>query len=138
MPVRETDKRKQELQRQVDRRDLLVKALRDQDWIERLTNSDDFKKYLVRIGEAQKLTGEQRAQIVEDLSGALPLRKEVGGRVAVLTREELNEQLVVISTALTTMTECVGWPAAQEKRLADARKELPEVESRIKDLKGEN
>ena len=120
------------------RRDQLVKALRDQDWIERLTNNDDFKKYLGRIEEAQKLTAEQRAQIVEDLSGALPLRKEINGRVVVLTRDELNEQLVVVATAHTTMAECVGWPAAQEKRLEDARKELPDLEANIKKLKGED
>lgn len=122
----------------MDHRDQLVKALRDEDWIERLTNNDDFKRYLARIAEAQKLTAEQRAQIVEDLSSALPLRREANGRVVVLTREELNEQLLIVSTAHMTMGECVGWPVAQEKRLENARKELPDLERRIKELKGEN
>ena len=129
------DKRRQELQRLEDRRDQLDKALRDQDWIERLTNNDDFKAYLKRIGEAQKISQEHKAEIVDYLSSALPLRREREGRIVVLTREELNEQLIVLSATIQSTAEVTGWPEAQEKRLQTARKELPDIEREIKKLK---
>lgn len=115
----------------------MVEALRDHDWIERLTNNTDFKKYLERIGEAQKISQDHKAEIVEYLSSALPLRREKeGGRVVVLTREELNEQLLVLSATIEATAQVTGWPEAQEKRLEAARKELPDVEATIKKLKG--
>jgi predicted S18 family serine protease len=129
MPVRETDKRKQELQQREDRLAQLDKALRDEDWIERLANNDDFKKYLERVKEAQAISNEHRAKICMALSSTLKSRDQ---------RAELNEQLIVVSATIEATDEVVGWPAAQEKRLADARKELPELKARIKELKGEN
>lgn len=129
MPVRETDKRSQELQQRVVRRDQLVEALRDQDWIERLTHHADFKKYLERIEQAQAVSVEHREKIVQALSSTLKSRDQ---------RAELNEQLLVVSATIDATAEVTGWPVAQEKRLEIARKELPELESRIKELKGEN
>lgn len=113
----------------------MVKALRDEDWIERLTSNSDFKKYLERIAEAQKISEEHKTEIVEYLSGALPLRREREGRIVVLAREELNEQLIVLSATIDATAEVTGWPAAQEKRLENARKELPDAEAAIKKLK---
>lgn len=114
------------------------KALRDQDWIERLTNDADFKKYLERIAEAQKLSVTHRDKIVEALSSPLPRREERAGRIVELTRAELNEQLLLVSATIDATAEVTGWPKAQERRLEDARKELPELKKRIKELKGEN
>jgi hypothetical protein len=107
----------------------LDKALRDEDWIERLANNDDFKKYLERVKEAQAISNEHRAKICMALSSTLKSRDQRAG---------LNEQLIVVSATIEATDEVVGWPAAQEKRLADARKELPELKARIKELKGEN
>lgn len=127
MPVRDQDKKSQELQRQVVRRDQLVSALRDEDWIERLTHNIDFKKYLERIAEAQALSVEHQARIVQALSGTIKSRDQ---------RAELNEQLMVVSATIEATAEVTGWPTAQEKRLADARKELPDLERIIKKLRG--
>ncbi len=129
MPVRETDRRKQELQQQETRHAQLVEALRDEDWIERLTNNADFKKYLERIEQAQAITVEHQAKIVQALSGSLKSRDQ---------RSELNEQLIVVTATIDATAEVTGWPAAQEKRLETARRELPDLEKNIKDLKGGN
>ena len=129
MPVRETDKRQQELQQRVARHGQLVNALRDADWIERLTNNADFKKYLGRIQEAQAISVEHQAKIVQALSSPLKSTDQ---------RAEMNEQLIVISATIEATAEVTGWPAAQEKRLADARKELPDLEASIEESKGGN
>lgn len=128
MPVRGTDVRRQALQAAEARRDLLDRALRDQDWIERLTNNDDFKKYLARVQEAQAITIDQRDKIVARLSGVLETRDE---------RAELNEKLMVVSATIEATHEVTNWPKMQEARLEDARKELPDLEAKIKELKGE-
>lgn len=107
----------------------MVKALRDQDWIERLTSNTDFKKYLERIEEAQAVSVEHQAKIVQALSSTLKSRDQ---------RAELNEQLLVVSATIEATAEVTGWPVAQEKRLAIARKELPGIEAAIKNLKGGN
>lgn len=127
MPVRETDKRRQELQAQEARRDQLVEALRDADWIERLTNNADFKKYLARVEEAQVLSVEHQAKVIQMLSSTLKSRDQ---------RAELNEQLIVITATIDATADVTGWPKAQEKRLEVARKELPDLEQNIKNLKG--
>lgn len=107
----------------------MAKALRDQDWIERLTSNADFKKYLERIEEAQAVSVEHQAKIVQALSGPLKSRDQ---------RAELNEQLVVVSATIEATAEVTGWPEAQEKRLMAARKELPELEASVKTLKEGN
>ncbi len=111
------------------RRDQLVSALRDEDWIERLTNNADFKKYLARIEEAQAISVEHQAKITRALSSTLKSRDQ---------RAELNEQLLVVSATIEATAEVTGWPAAQEERLRVARKELPDLEAAIKKLKGED
>ncbi len=126
MPVLETAKRKQELQAQEGRRDQLVEALRDEDWIERLTHNADYKRYLARVEEAQKLNREHLADIVKYLSGPVKTRDE---------RAEWTEKLLLVNAAIFATAEVTGWPAAQEKRLSDARKELPDLEKRIGELK---
>ena len=109
------------------RRDQLVSALRDHDWIERLTNNKDFKKYLKRIEEAQQISVEHQGKIVKALSSTLKSRDQ---------RAELNEQLIIVTATIEATAEVTGWPAAQEKRLEDARKELPDLESQIEKLQG--
>ena len=104
----------------------MVEALRDHDWIERLTNSADFRKYLARIEQAQALSVEHQAKIVRALSSPLKSADQ---------RAELNEQLLVVSATIEATAEVTGWPAAQEKRLSDARKELPDLEREIVKLK---
>ncbi len=104
----------------------MVKALRDQDWIERLTANPDFKKYLARVEEAQALSREHQAKIVLALVEPLKSRDQ---------RAELNEQLIAVSSTINATAEVTGWPVAQENRLAGARKELPDIESAIKKLK---
>ena len=136
MPVRETDKRNQELRRLEARRDQLVKALRDQDWVERLSENADFKKYLERVGEAQKVNVDHRAEVVEALSQPLPKMVERGQRLVQITRDELNEQLLLISATIDATAMVTNWPKDQEARLDNARKELPIIEEQIKDLKG--
>ncbi len=105
----------------------MVEALRDADWIERLTNNADFKKYLARVEEAQVLSVEHQAKVIQMLSSTLKSRDQ---------RAELNEQLIVITATIDATADVTGWPKAQEKRLEVARKELPDLEQNIKNLKG--
>ena len=125
MPVRVSDLRRQEESSLVARRDQLNNALRDHDWIERLTINDDFKRYLARVDEAQSLTIAERDKVVSQLSAPLQSHDQ---------RNSLNEKLIVLTATIDATDAVTGWPKAQEKRLEDARKELPDLEAKIKEL----
>ena len=110
----------------VARRDQLDNALRDQDWIERLTANDDFKKFTAKINEAQKITLEHRDKIVSALSSSVKSGDQ---------RAELNEQLLITQATIDATDALIQWPKMQEANLEEARKELPELEAQIKKLK---
>ena len=127
MPVTEAEKRKQALQEQVGRRDQLVEALRDEDWVERLSENDDFKKFVSRIKVTQEATTEHRENIIAMLTK--PLKSPD-------VRAELNEGLMVASAVISATNDILNWPSDQAKRLKEARKELPGLEKNIKSLGG--
>ena len=129
MPVREQDRRSQELQQQEARRAQLVEALRDQDWIERLAANEDFKKFFERIKATQSIALEHK----EECQALLGKPITMPGR-----RAALNETLLVSAAMVQTTEDIIGWPAAQEQLLKDARKELPTLEANIKKLKRQN
>ncbi len=129
MPIREADKRKLELKSLEEQRDYLVAALRDQDWIERLTNNDDFKKFLARVKEAQEKNAEHKSEIVFELEQPRKTRDE---------RAVLNERLMITAATIEATDAIVGWPKEQERRLEEGRKRLPDLEKKIKELGEQN
>ena len=127
MPVREYDKRNVALKENEDRRDQLVEALRDEDWVERLSQNDDFKKFVGRIKVTQEETVKHREEIIATLTK--PLKSPD-------VRAELNEGLMVASAVISATNDILNWPSEQAKRLKEARKELPGLEKNIKNLGG--
>lgn len=127
MPVLETAKRQQALQVAEARRDQLVEALRDEDWVERLSQNDDFKKFVGRIKVTQEETVKHREDIVASLTK--PLKSPD-------VRAEFNEGLMVASAVISATNDILNWPSEQTKRLKEARKELPGLEKNIKNLGG--
>ena len=127
MPVLETAKRQQALQAQEARRDQLVEALRDEDWVERLSGNTDFKKFCERIQVTQEETVKHQDDIIALLKKPLKSPDH---------RAELNEGLMVASAVISATNDILNWPSEQSKRLKEARKELPGLEKNIKNLGG--
>lgn len=107
----------------------MVEALRDEDWIERLAANEDFKKFSGKIKATQEVALKHKKECEELLGKPI----QGSGR-----RATLNETLLVSSAMVQTITDIIGWPAAQEQLLKDARKELPTLEANIKKLKRQN
>jgi hypothetical protein len=127
MPVTEAAKRKQQLQALEDRRDHLVKALRDEDWIDRLLD-DDFKRFIAKVGEAQVRNKESLKTTIEALSG----------RLNIAERAQANEELLITQAVISATDDIIHWPEVQSAKLKEARRELPGIEIEIKNLKGKN
>ncbi len=127
MPVREADKRKAALDENTARRDQLVEALRDEDWVERLSSNADFKKFVERIKVTQESTKKHRDKVIAMLTK--PLKSPD-------VRAEMNESLIVASAVISATDDILNWPADQAKRLKEARRELPTLEKNIKSLGG--
>ena len=122
MPVREADKRKQQLQAQVDRRDQLVEALRETDWVEAFLEDPRYKKFKVILENTRDTINKDRDGVIAALSK--PTAPEVRG--------QLNDGLLVSTTAKDTVEQILNWAEGLAEKLKEARKELPGLEKQIK------
>ena len=122
MPERATDKIKLELQQRVDRRDQLVEALRDNDWVEAFLENPQYKKFCVIVHNTRESVAKDREGVIAALSK--PISRDV--------RSQLNEGLLVATTTVTTIDGILGWANGLADKLKEARKELPDLEKKIK------
>ena len=122
MPERAADKRKLEHQQQVDRRDQLVDALRENDWVEAFLENPHYKKFCVIVQNTRKSIEEDREGVIAQLS------KPLAGPV----RSQLNEGLLVATTAMQTIDGILNWANGLAGKLNEARQELPGLEKKIK------
>ena len=122
MPVLESEKRKLQLKADTDRRDQLVEALRETDWVEAFLENPQYKKFCVIVQNTRDSVAKDREGVIAQLSGPL----------APAVRSQLNEGLLVGTAAMQTIDGILGWANGLADKLKEARKELPDLENKIK------
>ena len=106
----------------MDRRDQLVEALRDNDWVEAFLENPQYKKFCVIVHNTRESVAKDREGVIAALSK--PISRDV--------RSQLNEGLLVATTTVTTIDGILGWANGLADKLKEARKELPDLEKKIK------
>ena len=122
MPVLESEKRKLQLKADTDRRDQLIEALRETDWVEAFLEDSHYKKFCVIVQNTRDSVAKDREGVIAQLSGPL----------APAVRSQLNEGLLVGTAAMQTIDGILGWANGLADKLKEARKELPDLEKKIK------
>ena len=122
MPVLESEKRKLQLKADTDRRDQLIEALRETDWVEAFLEDSHYKKFCVIVRNTRDAVAKDREGVIAQLSA--PLAPDV--------RSQLNEGLLVATTSMQTIDGILGWANGLADKLKEARKELPDLEKKIK------
>ena len=125
MPVLESEKRKLQLKADTDRRDQLIEALRETDWVEAFLEDSHYKKFCVIVRNTRDAVTKNREGVIAQLSA--PLAPDV--------RSQLNEGLLVATTSMQTIDGILNWADGLADKLKEARKELPSLEKKIKDGK---
>ena len=122
MPVLESEKRKLQLKADTDRRDQLIEALRETDWVEAFLEDSHYKKFCVIVQNTRDSVAKDREGVIAQLSGPL----------APAVRSQLNEGLLVATTSMQTIDGILTWADGLADKLKEARKEFPSLEKKIK------
>ena len=125
MPVLESEKRKLQLKADTDRRDQLIEALRETDWVEAFLEDSHYKKFCVIVRNTRDAVTKDREGVIAQLSAPL----------APAVRSQLNEGLLVATTSMQTIDGILSWADGLADKLKEARKELPSLEKKIQDGK---
>ena len=71
MPVLESEKRKLQLKADTDRRDQLIEALRETDWVEAFLEDSHYKKFCVIVRNTRDAVAKDREGVIAQLSAPL-------------------------------------------------------------------
>lgn len=125
MPVREKDRREQEIAQLKLQLELWDKHLRDRDWIERILVNSDWKRLCELFQEGVQLSKHPLEEAVRLLCNEpMPADKRI----------VLAEQVMLMNRDAQAVENIINFPARETKRLEEIGKEYPKLEARLREL----